>query len=132
MDSRGRRAALPPGRAGRAPAPGGAVRTGVRSRVLASPVAEAIVPLRPRPFIFQHLRRNICPHFYLSGPRGAIPVQAPHMLKGLVRQPNSTSRCQVRPGVHLDESYVFDVCLSARFNQCVFYEDEISRVEEQR
>ena len=92
----------------------------------------AIVPLRPRPFIFQHLRRNVCPHLYLSGPRGTIPVQAPHMLKGLVRQPSTTSRCQVRPGIHLEDGYVFDVCLSARFNQCVFYEDEVSRVEERR
>lgn len=92
----------------------------------------AIVPLRPRPFIFQHLRRNVCPHFYLTGPRGTIPVQAPHVLKGLVRQPANTSRCQVRPGVHLDEGYVLDVCLAARFNQCVFYEDAIARAEERR
>jgi hypothetical protein len=32
----------------------------------------------------------------------------------------------VRGGVHLDGGYVTDVCLSARFNQCVFYEEEIA------
>lgn len=87
----------------------------------------ARAPLRARPFVYPSLRRNICPHFYLTGPRGAIPVLAPHVLKGLVRQMQNTSRCQLRPGVHLEEGYVFDVCLSARFNQCVFYEDDLTR-----
>jgi len=90
----------------------------------------SVVPLRARPFIFQNLRRNVCPHFYLTGPRGAIPVRAPHLLKGLIRQPQTTNRCQLRAGVHMEEGYVLDVCLSARFNQCVFYEDELSRVDE--
>ena len=89
-----------------------------------------VAPLRPRPFIFQNLRRNICPHFYLTGPRGTIPVQAAHVLKGLIRQAHNTSRCQLRAGVHLEEGYVMDVCLSARFNQCIFYEDELTRVDE--
>jgi hypothetical protein len=73
------------------------------------------------------LRRNVCPHFYMTGSRGAIPIQAPHLLKGLLRQPNNVSRCQLRGGVHLDEGYVNDVCLTPRFNQCVFYEDELTR-----
>jgi hypothetical protein len=73
------------------------------------------------------LRRNVCPHFYMSGARGAIPIQAPHLLKALVRQETNLSRCQLRGGVHLEQGYVNDVCLSARFNQCVFYEDELSR-----
>jgi hypothetical protein len=73
------------------------------------------------------LRRNVCPHFFISGARGAIPIQAPHLLKALVRQETNVSRCQVRGGVHLDQGYVSDVCVSARFNQCVFYEDELSR-----
>ncbi len=73
------------------------------------------------------LRRNVCPHFYMTGSRGAIPIQAPHLLKGLLRQPNTISRCQLRGGVHLDEGYVNDVCLTPRFNQCVFYEDELTR-----
>jgi hypothetical protein len=73
------------------------------------------------------LRRNVCPHFYMTGSRGAIPIQAPHLLKGLLRQPNNISRCQLRGGVHLDEGYVNDVCLTPRFNQCVFYEDELTR-----
>ena len=73
------------------------------------------------------LRRNVCHHFYLRGVRGAIPIQAPHLLKGLIRQPSTTSRCQLRGGVHLDEGYVNDVCLTPRFNQCVFYEDELTR-----
>ncbi|HYN47887.1 MAG TPA: hypothetical protein VER83_03415 [Candidatus Nanopelagicales bacterium] len=73
------------------------------------------------------LRRNVCPHFFMSGARGAIPIQAPHLLKALVRQEANLSRCQLRGGVHLEQGYVNDVCLSARFNQCVFYEDELSR-----
>ncbi len=73
------------------------------------------------------LRRNVCPHFYMTGSRGAIPIQAPHLLKGLLRQPNNISRCQLRGGVHLDEGYVNDVCLTPRFNQCVFYEDGLNQ-----
>jgi hypothetical protein len=81
----------------------------------------------PRGFGLPSIRRNVCPHFYLTGSRGAIPIQAPHLLKSLIRQPSNVSRCQLRGGVHLDESYVNDVCLTPRFNQCVFYEDELSR-----
>jgi hypothetical protein len=73
------------------------------------------------------LRRNICPHFFMTGARGAMPIQAPHLLKALVRQETNLSRCQLRGGVHLEGGYVNDVCLSARFNQCVFYEDELTR-----
>jgi len=73
------------------------------------------------------LRRNVCPHFYITGTRGAIPIQAPHLLKALIRQDANVSRCQVRGGVHLEQGYVNDVCLTPRFNQCVFYEDELSR-----
>ncbi|MEI7744179.1 MAG: hypothetical protein WCK58_10600 [Chloroflexota bacterium] len=80
-----------------------------------------------RGFGLPSLRRNVCPHFYMTGSRGAIPIQAPHLLKGLLRQPTNISRCQLRGGVHLDESYVNDVCLTPRFNQCVFYEDELTR-----
>ena len=78
-------------------------------------------------FGLPNLRRNVCPHFYVTGSRGAIPIQAPHLLKGLLRQPNNVSRCQLRGGVHLDEGYVNDVCLTPRFNQCVFYEDDLTR-----
>ncbi len=73
------------------------------------------------------LRRNVCPHFYMTGSRGAIPIQAPHLLKGLLRQANNISRCQLRGGVHLDEGFVNDVCLTPRFNQCVFYEDGLNQ-----
>lgn len=100
------------------------------TRTHAGSPGPTIVPLRARPFIFQNLRRNICPHFFLTGPRGTMPVHAPHLLKGLVRQQQNTSRCQLRSGVHLEEGYVLDVCLAARFNQCVFYEDDISRADE--
>jgi hypothetical protein len=72
------------------------------------------------------LRRNVCPHFYVTGPRGAIPINAPHLLKGLVRQDRTISRCQLRGGVHLEAGYVNDVCLSPRFNQCVFYEEDLT------
>ena len=78
-------------------------------------------------FGLPNLRRNVCPHFYMTGSRGAIPIQAPHLLKALIRQDANISRCQLRGGVHLDQGYVNDVCLTPRFNQCVFYEDELTR-----
>ena len=78
-------------------------------------------------FGLPNLRRNVCPHFYMTGIRGAIPIQAPHLLKALIRQDANVSRCQLRGGVHLEQGYVNDVCLTPRFNQCVFYEDELTR-----
>ena len=78
-------------------------------------------------FGLPNLRRNVCPHFYMTGSRGAIPIQAPHLLKALIRQDTNTSRCQLRGGVHMEQGYVNDVCLTPRFNQCVFYEDELTR-----
>ncbi len=78
-------------------------------------------------FGMPNLRRNVCPHFFMTGVRGAIPIQAPHLLKALVRQETNVSRCQLRGGVHLEQGFINDVCLSARFNQCVFYEDELGR-----
>lgn len=77
-------------------------------------------------FGLPNLRRNVCPHFYMTGTRGAIPIQAPHLLKALLRQPANVSRCQLRGGVHLEEGFVNDVCLTPRFNQCVFYEDKLT------
>jgi hypothetical protein len=99
-------------------APGAANRAG------AMPAMPAM--LRPG-FGLPNLRRNVCPHFYMTGSRGAIPIQAPHLLKALIRQDTNTSRCQLRGGVHMEQGYVNDVCLTPRFNQCVFYEDELSR-----
>jgi hypothetical protein len=84
-------------------------------------------PARTRAFGLPNLRRNVCPHFYVTGARGAIPIHAPHLLKGLVRQDSAVSRCQLRGGVHLEQSYVNDVCLSPRFNQCVFYEEDLTQ-----
>jgi hypothetical protein len=80
-----------------------------------------------RPFGLPNLRRNVCPHFYMTGSCGAIPIQAPHLLKALIRQDANVSRCQLRGGVHLEQGYVNDVCLTPRFNQCVFYEDDLTR-----
>ena len=77
------------------------------------------------PFGLPNLRRNVCPHFYMTGPRGPIPINAPHLLKALMRQEFNVARCQLRGGVHLEQSYVSDICLSPRFNQCVFYEDDL-------
>jgi hypothetical protein len=81
----------------------------------------------PAGFGLPNLRRNVCPHFYMTGARGAIPIQAPHLLKALIRQDATTSRCQLRGGVHMEQGYVNDVCLTPRFNQCIFYEEELSR-----
>jgi hypothetical protein len=83
-------------------------------------------PARVRAFGLPNLRRNVCPHFYVTGSRGALPIHAHHLLKGIVRQDSVISRCQLRGGVHLEQSYVNDVCLSPRFNQCVFYEEELT------
>ncbi len=104
------------------------------ARVTPSPLVERnastlpTMPMGPRVgFGLPNLRRNVCPHFYMTGSRGAIPIQAPHLLKALIRQDANVSRCQLRGGVHLDQGYVNDVCLTPRFNQCVFYEDELTR-----
>lgn len=63
----------------------------------------------------------------MTGARGAVPIQAPHLLKALIRQDNMTSHCQLRGGVHMEQGYVNDVCLTPRFNQCIYYEEELSR-----
>lgn len=103
------------------------------ARVTPSPLARtaaspSTMAMGARPgFGLPNLRRNVCPHFYMTGTRGAIPIQAPHLLKALIRQDANISRCQLRGGVHLDQGYVNDVCLTPRFNQCVFYEDELTR-----
>ena len=92
------------------------------------PPGGTTAPSMSRPgFGLPNLRRNVCPHFYMTGSRGAIPIQAPHLLKALIRQDTNTSRCQLRGGVHMEQGYVNDVCLTPRFNQCVFYEDELTR-----
>ena len=117
----------PPLQPGRSPLPGPyrAPQPGIYRAPLPGPSRQS-PPIRTG-FGLPNLRRNVCPHFYMTGPRGAIPIQAPHLLKGLLRQPNNVSRCQLRGGVHLDEGYVNDVCLTPRFNQCVFYEDELTK-----
>jgi len=91
------------------------------------PVAPAVGGGGRAGFGLPNLRRNVCPHFYMTGTRGAIPIQAPHLLKALIRQDSNVSRCQLRGGVHLEQGYVNDVCLTPRFNQCVFYEDELTK-----
>jgi len=142
-DPRTGRPAGSPGGSGRPGAPGArpvspatgrpAFGVGPIARVTPSPLAAreaagtTMLPMGPRGFGLPNLRRNVCPHFYMTGSRGAIPIQAPHLLKALIRQDANISRCQLRGGVHLDQGYVNDVCLTPRFNQCVFYEDELTR-----
>ena len=119
------------------PQPGYQAQSGYQARTgyQAQPGYQARTAAPPHPrfpparggFGLPSLRRNVCPHFYMTGSRGAIPIQAPHLLKGLLRQPNNVSRCQLRGGVHLDDGFVNDVCLTPRFNQCIFYEDELTR-----
>ena len=122
-----------PGRTGGSGGGRPAFGLGPIARVTPSPLATrpagaAILPPGARAgFGLPNLRRNVCPHFYMTGSRGAIPIQAPHLLKALIRQDTNVSRCQLRGGVHLDQGYVNDVCLTPRFNQCVFYEDELTR-----
>ncbi|MEO7117552.1 MAG: hypothetical protein ABIZ34_01125 [Candidatus Limnocylindrales bacterium] len=92
-----------------------------------SALAAQMAALGPRiGFGLPNLRRNVCPHFYMTGPRGPITIAAPHMLKAYMRYDSTVSRCQVRGGIHLDTGYVSDMCLSSRFNQCVFYEEDLT------
>jgi len=104
------------------PRPGEAIRPAVQPRS-----GMPMMPPARGGFGLPNLRRNVCPHFYMTGSRGAIPIQAPHLLKGLIRQESNVSRCQLRGGVHMEQGYVNDVCLTPRFNQCVFYEDDLTR-----
>ncbi len=137
MDSTARRPAPPAGGgagAGRRlppPPPPGPIARAPNSTLGRLPLAQRDGPpvgAPTRPTIgMPNLRRNVCPHFYMTGARGAIPIQAPHLLKALMRQDTNVCRCQLRGGVHLEQGYVSDICLSSRFNQCVFYEDELSR-----
>ena len=83
-------------------------------------------PPRRSAFGLPNYRRNVCPHFYMTGSQGPISAHAPHILKTLARQESTISRCQLRGGVHLEQGYVSDVCLWSRFNQCVFYEDDLA------
>ncbi len=114
--------------------PAGRVATRPAPRYPIAPHAELTVPQRypmlpvaRGGFGLPNLRRNVCPHFYMTGSRGAIPIQAPHLLKALIRQEQNVSRCQLRGGVHLEQGFVNDVCLTPRFNQCVFYEDDLTK-----
>ena len=117
----------------RPPLPGRpvAVATGTRDAGATAPASVARPAARTgfgaarTGFGLPSLRRNVCPHFYMTGIRGSVPIQAPHLLKALVRQDHTVSRCQLRGGVHMEEGYVNDVCLGSRFNQCVFYEDDL-------
>ena len=93
--------------------------------------AEAAEPLtvhvgrRGMPLGYSRPRRHSCPHFYLThGSRGRVPVQAPQLLRTLMKQEGVVSRCELRGGVHLDSGYVTDLCLTGTFPDCVFYEDE--------
>ena len=131
MQARDPKSERPAGAVGR-PAFG----VGPIARVQPSPLSRTNAATRPglpplpvarAGFGLPNLRRNVCPHFYMTGPRGTIPITAPHLLKALMRQEMNTARCQLRGGVHLEQGYVNDVCLTPRFNQCVFYEDDLTR-----
>jgi hypothetical protein len=80
---------------------------------------------RGMPLGYTRPRRHSCPHFYLThGSKGRVPVQAPQLLRTLMKQDGVVSRCELRGGVHLDSGYVTDLCLTGGFPDCVFYEDE--------
>ena len=109
------------------PPPSGPIARIVPSLARSAAIAAQLAATAPRvPFGLPNLRRNVCPHFYMTGPRGPIAIQAPHMVKAYMRHEATISRCQLRGGVHMDGGYVSDICLSPRFNQCVFYEDQLS------
>jgi hypothetical protein len=86
---------------------------------------EIHVGRRGVPLGYGRPRRHHCPHFYMThGAKGAIPIQAPQLMRALLKQDGTVARCQLRGGVHLDSGYVNDLCLTAQYNQCVFYEDD--------
>ncbi len=115
------------GRLGPPAPPRGPIARVIAPLTRSAALSAQLAAMQPRAdFGLPSLRRNVCPHFYMTGPRGAIPIAAPHLVKAYMRQDSTTSRCQVRGGVHLDNGYVSDICLSSRFNQCVFYEDDLT------
>jgi len=129
VDARDRPGAQPPAPRAHGTVPAADPRTFRSVGTAGRPAGTAVAVgpgRRPAPPL-PNLRRNVCPHFFITGSRGAFPIQAPHLLKALIRQSSTVSRCQLRGGVHLAEDFVNDVCLSARFNQCVFYEDDLTR-----
>jgi hypothetical protein len=79
---------------------------------------------RGMPLGYSKPRRHHCPNFYLThGSKGRIPIQAPQLMRTLMKQEGTVARCELRGGVHLDQGYVNDLCLTGQFNDCVFYED---------
>jgi hypothetical protein len=80
---------------------------------------------RGMPLGYTKPRRHSCPHFYLTqgSSQARIPIQAPQLMKTLMKQEGVVARCELRAGVHLDSGYVSDLCLTGQFNDCVFYED---------
>jgi hypothetical protein len=79
---------------------------------------------RGMPLGYSKPRRHHCPRFYLThGAKGRVPIQAPQLLRTLMKQEGTVSRCELRGGVHLDSGYVNDLCLTGQFNDCVFFED---------
>ena len=66
-----------------------------------------------------------CPHFYLThGAKGRVGTDSPGVLRMLMKQDGVVNRCDLRGGVHLDASYVSDLCMTGQYHDCVFYEDE--------
>ena len=79
---------------------------------------------RGMPLGYSKPRRHHCPNFYLThGSKGRIPIQAPQLMRTLMKQEGTVSRCELRGGVHLDSGFVNDLCLTGQFADCVFYED---------
>jgi hypothetical protein len=80
---------------------------------------------RGMPLGYARPRRHSCPNFYLThGSSGRVPIEAPQMLRTLMKQEGVVSRCEARAGVHLDSGYVTDLCLTGQYHDCVFYEDD--------
>jgi hypothetical protein len=127
VSTAGRTPSASTGRRTPPPPPPGPIARATAAALGRMPPAPVPMPPVRSGFGLPNLRRNVCPHFFMTGARGAIPIQAPHLLKALMRQEANVSRCQLRGGVHLEQGYVSDICLSSRFNQCVFYEDELTR-----
>ena len=95
-------------------------------RFAGSPEPLAVhVGRRGQPLGYTKARRHSCPHFFVTQGGGSrVPVESTPVLKTLIRQEGTVSRCDLRGGVHLDGGYVSDLCLTGQYHDCVFFEEE--------
>ena len=79
------------------------------------------------PFGLPNLRRNVCPHFYMTGPRGPIADPGAAHGQGLhAPRGDDLPLPAARGRPHGLRATSRTSASRPRFNQCVFYEDELT------